>query len=234
MIYTYNGNYHTYTVPAEVTSITIAALGAQGGSFSSSYPGGLGALYAATFNVTGGEVFYVYVGGFPGTSTNAAGWNGGGPGSSAGGGGGGASDVRTTVASLSSRIIVAAGGGGIGHSNMLLPVDTANHSSLFSLFQGDIKMLAIVSDTEDMEAARVAGSREEGTETVGVVCLLPPRAGTEAPLRPGARSARATTGDSVSTKASRGAWALAAPDMPAGAAAAGEGKFEPITLNLVR
>ena len=122
------GSEQTYTVPAGVTEIRVAATGAAGGS-SCGTPGGRGAQVSADLALTAGQVLYVEVGGAGGTpvcddgTLEPGGWNGGGAtGQSApffaGSGGGGASDVRTvsnsgdTSQSLASRLIVGGGGGG--------------------------------------------------------------------------------------------------------------------------
>lgn len=117
--FTYTGAVQTYVVPPCVTSVTINALGAQGGGTS----GGLGGSATATVPVTPGSTLYVYVGGRPTAQLGPGGFNGGGAtlalpcgGSSDGFPGGGASDVRTST-SLNDRLIVAGGGGGMGWSN---------------------------------------------------------------------------------------------------------------------
>jgi Glycine rich protein len=130
--YSSSGSEDTFTVPAHgVTSIHVALVGGQGAA------GGYGATVAGDLAVTGGEVFYVEVGGngqAPVTTCGpggVGGFNGGGTGGVGGGGcakggsgGGGASDLRTCSrsagscsgggTSLDSRILVAGGGGGTG------------------------------------------------------------------------------------------------------------------------
>ena len=93
----YTGAMQSFTVPAGVTSITIQALGAQGGG-----NGGLGAKMTGTFTVTPGQVLQVLVGGL------------GGDGGSYGSGGGGGTFV---VAPGNVLLIAAGGGGGTGHNN---------------------------------------------------------------------------------------------------------------------
>ncbi|MFM2016558.1 MAG: hypothetical protein RL007_214 [Bacteroidota bacterium] len=117
--YSYTGAVQTYLVPPCVTSVTINALGAQGGGTV----GGLGGSATATVPVTPGSTLYVYVGGRPTAQLGPGGFNGGGatlalPCGGGGDGfpGGGASDVRTST-SLNDRLIVAGGGGGMGWSN---------------------------------------------------------------------------------------------------------------------
>jgi hypothetical protein len=113
------GNEQTFTVPAGVTSISVAAVGGRGGvGVNGNATTGFGALAAADTPVNPGEVLYVEVGG-NGVSGGTASFNGGGAGgNSSGGGGGGASDVRTAPrsagSSLGTRLIIAAGGGGSG------------------------------------------------------------------------------------------------------------------------
>lgn len=106
----YTGTIQKYTVPACVDSITITAVGAQGGDAGSGgYLGGLGASEKGTFAVTPGEVLNILVGqkGFKGTG---------------GGGGGGGTFVVDT---LNVPLIIAAGGGGAGWSGTGMIGDTS-------------------------------------------------------------------------------------------------------------
>ena len=116
--FAYTGGVQAYTVPAGVTSLTIDALGAQGGEVSGYGGGGAGARVQTTLAVTPGEVLSVLVGGagFPPFSSGGrgGGYNGGGAGEQSSGGGGGATDVRRGAATLNDRLVVAAGGGGAG------------------------------------------------------------------------------------------------------------------------
>ena len=122
--FSYTGGEQVFTVPAGVTAVHIVGVGAPGaGNLSGSKAGGLGAVAAADYNVTPGQVFYVEVGGAgttpaSATAANPGGFNGGGTGQAQAGGGGGASDVRTSPmtapGTLSARILIAAGGGGAG------------------------------------------------------------------------------------------------------------------------
>ena len=102
------GAEQTFTVPAGLSTITVTATAAGGGTGRFVGPGGEGAVVSASLPVTSGEVLYVEVGGAP-TNTNCGegascmgGFNGGGSsqplsgGGGLGGGGGGASDIRTT------------------------------------------------------------------------------------------------------------------------------------------
>jgi len=112
------GSVQTFTVPDDVTEITVQAKGAKGGSAFGS-TGGSGGEVSATFPVVAGTVYDVYVGGTPTFSGLAAlaGWPNGGFGgtfSANGGGGGGASWMVPTGGGIGSALIVAAGGGGAG------------------------------------------------------------------------------------------------------------------------
>jgi uncharacterized repeat protein (TIGR01451 family) len=124
--FTYTGAEQTYIVPLGVTSVTIQATGAPGGTgVFAGAPGGLGALVTATVPVSPGETLYVEVGGpgvtgaCTGTSSTGRTFNGGGS-TDCGGSGGGASDVRTCPmatcpdATPDTRLVVAGGGGGSG------------------------------------------------------------------------------------------------------------------------
>ena len=119
--FAYTGVEQTYTVPAGVSSVRIAATGGAGAgpAAGSGLSGGRGGVATGVVAVTPGQVLYVYVGGAGGQPMG--GFNGGGQGAvngaEQGWAGGGASDVRTLPAgagasSLESRLIVAAGGGG--------------------------------------------------------------------------------------------------------------------------
>ncbi len=104
----------TFTVPSCVSSVTIAAYGAQGNSSSmASWPGGLGGYATGTLSVSPDSNLYVYVGG-------QSGYNGGGAGTLNGGNGGGESDVRIGGTAFSNWVIVAGGGGG-GSTNGQAP-----------------------------------------------------------------------------------------------------------------
>jgi len=88
----------TWLVPCGVTSVTIAAFGAQGGSSNNNgAPGGLGAEMVGTFTVTPAQVLTVVVGEQGRTSGNR-------PGSGGGGGSG--------VESSGTPLIIAGAGGG--------------------------------------------------------------------------------------------------------------------------
>ncbi len=101
--FNYTGSLQTYTVPVGVTSISIDASGAQGGSVTTSCTatGGLGARMVGDFVVTPGEVLSVLVGQQGLTNGSDA------------GGGGGSFVVRTGNVCL-----MAAGGGGGASNNI--------------------------------------------------------------------------------------------------------------------
>ena len=110
--FTYTGAQQTFTVPAGVTSITVDAYGAQGGTNSPSTNINYGGYVQATIPVTPGSTIYIYVGEQPTGLTG--GFNGGGNGETAGKGGGGASDIRIGGATYADRVVVAGAGGGGG------------------------------------------------------------------------------------------------------------------------
>ncbi len=95
----YTGSMQTFTVPAGVTTLTMTALGAQGGS-GTTYTGGLGASMSGTFSVTAGQILNVLVGRQGGSNATYK----------AGGGGGGT--FITTSANVA--LLVAGGGSGGG------------------------------------------------------------------------------------------------------------------------
>ncbi|NDA80629.1 MAG: hypothetical protein EBX92_05800, partial [Actinobacteria bacterium] len=82
----YAGDYYSWQVPTGITSITVDAQGAQGGSgfYTSTavHRGGFGGRIQGNLSVTAGSTLYLYVGGAG--SKLAAGWNGGGQGNSVG------------------------------------------------------------------------------------------------------------------------------------------------------
>src|SRR6188768_3509342 len=94
VVFNYTGTIQTYTVPAGMSSISVEAIGAQGGA-----SGGLGASMYGEFTVTPGQVLSIIVGEeghlqVGGNSQNSA-------------GGGGGSFVYD-----GSTLFIAAGGGG--------------------------------------------------------------------------------------------------------------------------
>ena len=113
--FTYTGAQQTFVVPAGVTSISVDAYGAQGGSLSPTTNVNYGGRVQADLPVTPGTTIYIYVGEQPTGLTG--GFNGGGTGETAGIGGGGASDLRIGGTTYNDRVIVAGAGGGGGTWN---------------------------------------------------------------------------------------------------------------------
>lgn len=118
-VFNYTGAEQVYVVPPNVTTITIEAYGAQGGTAD----GGEGGYAYGELDVTPGQSLYIYVGGQGSTTDQGSGlsyggWNGGGNGGSgtSGSSGGGASDVRVGGNALADRVIVAGGGGGMDYT----------------------------------------------------------------------------------------------------------------------
>ncbi|WP_354443847.1 glycine rich domain-containing protein [Ottowia thiooxydans] len=120
MTFTYTGAVQTFVVPSGVTSLTLEAWGAQGGTRSPAFSANQGGYATGILAVTPGETLQIYVGGRP--SDSSAGFNGGGAGDFGGAGGGGASDIRQGGTSLANRVLVAAGGGGGGEFSSLMVV----------------------------------------------------------------------------------------------------------------
>ena len=116
-LFEYTGAVQQFTVPDDVTEVTVTVEGAAGGvtdTFAATRA--KGARVKATIAVTPGEVLDVYVGGMPsgGTSANG-GWPNGGDADTvsggAGAGGGGASWIMSAGSIGSTRIAAGAGGG---------------------------------------------------------------------------------------------------------------------------
>lgn len=125
VVYTYTGGVQKFTVPDDVTMITIEALGGGGGKAGSfSGDGGRGGGVTASFTVVPGTTYDVIVGGRGHNETVSPspsypnGGRGGGTGSDSGAGGGGSSDVRVEGGSLSDTLICAGGGGGSAESSL--------------------------------------------------------------------------------------------------------------------
>ncbi len=113
----FTGAEQTFTVPTEVSSLHVVAIGGTGGDAGAA--GGAAAAVSADLPVTPGEVLYVEVAGNGDSAADggAGGFNGGGAaGAGDAAGGGGASDLRTLPRSAGlfpdPRLMVAAGGGG--------------------------------------------------------------------------------------------------------------------------
>ena len=113
----FTGIEQTFTVPPDVSSVQVMAIGGSGAT-SGLISGGTAAQVSGDLPVMPGQVLYVEVPGNGQSAENggAGGFNGGGAGGLGGAGGGGASDVRmvsrSTGLSSDLRLIVAAGGGG--------------------------------------------------------------------------------------------------------------------------
>ena len=124
----YTGKVQEFIAP-KTGSYTLECWGAQGGSYSTSYLGGLGGYSKGTINLTKGTKLFIYVGGQPDTNTSTSasssykvegGFNGGGSSktysysgtTTIGQGGGGATDIRIGTNSFYARVIVAGGGAG--------------------------------------------------------------------------------------------------------------------------
>lgn len=106
-VFAYTGALQTLTVPSCVSSITVDASGAQGGTATGenggeNFTGGLGARAKGTFAVAGGDVIDVLVGGAGSSAANKCG---------AGGGGG------SFVVKAGTLLVAAGGGGGGFHSS---------------------------------------------------------------------------------------------------------------------
>ena len=84
----------TFTVPSGVTTISVVAVGAAGGSCGSGALSGAGGIVSADIVVTPGQVLTIKVGGRGGGPGGAGGANGGGTGGDVGAGGGGGTDIR--------------------------------------------------------------------------------------------------------------------------------------------
>jgi len=123
--FNYTGAQQIFVVPGGVTSVSIAAYGAEGGTnqndssiIGSCRIGGKGGYATGNLSVSPGDTLFVYVGG-RGYSGNDGGWNGGGiscTNKQTCSKGGGASDVRVGGITLNDRVIVAGGGGGTEYS----------------------------------------------------------------------------------------------------------------------
>jgi hypothetical protein len=112
----FTGAAQAFTVPTDVTQITVELYGASGGdqlySTSTFGFGGAGGMISATITVTPDEVLNVYIGAV-GVVGAVSSYNGGGKGSTGiGTSGGGASDIRRAPYALANRLVVAGGGGG--------------------------------------------------------------------------------------------------------------------------
>jgi hypothetical protein len=125
--FTYTGQPQTYTVPAGITRIEVAATGAAGGRVSTQQGRSKGARVQAVLAVVPGETLTVVVGQQGADGSGRTSYNGGGSGGWGAGGGGGATDLRRASAStgdyLSTRnaLLVAGGAGGTDWINSPTP-----------------------------------------------------------------------------------------------------------------
>lgn len=113
----FTGDLQTFSIPSDVCSITIRAVGAAGGNGgnipnfgTNGGAGGIGASIQGDFSVTPGETLSILVGGAGTNSTT-----------SAGGGGGGSfiwRGIDFSDLSLASLLIAAGGGGGGGQGEI--------------------------------------------------------------------------------------------------------------------
>ena len=125
LTYYYRGNgTSTLIIPNGVSSITVVAVGAGGGTGQnqgsySGASGGVGGIATGTISVTAGQEYYFVIGGMGSAPTG--GYNGGGTGGNqggyAGGGGGMTWFGSSTTISTSTTIIAAGGGGGGGNAS---------------------------------------------------------------------------------------------------------------------
>lgn len=118
LTYTFTGSPQSFTVPSCVSTLSLTAKGARGGSNAQGVLGGLGGTAYGELSVSPGDVLTIYVGGNNGY--NGGGLAGVSPCTAAiGGSGGGGSDVRLNGNSLANRVIVGGGGGGAGGNRTL-------------------------------------------------------------------------------------------------------------------
>lgn len=121
--YAYSGTAKSITL--QPGKYKLEVWGAQGGSYSTSYQGGVGGYSYGTLILNEPTIVYIYAGGQPApltgtTDPSSGGFNGGGVGeyTTYGGtstyaqSGGGGSDIRISSNSLYARVLVAGGGGG--------------------------------------------------------------------------------------------------------------------------
>ena len=110
--FNYTGSISTWTIPSGVTTLTITAAGASGGTYSSI--GGRGAIMTGTFNVTPGNVLSLLVGQCPGSTTLYA-----------AGGGGTFVALGSNYATATPLIVGGGGGGGYSSAGVDAPTSQA-------------------------------------------------------------------------------------------------------------
>jgi len=132
--YEFTGGVQSFTVPDNVTEVTVEAAGGRGGAGDTYFA--RGAIITATFAVVPGTEYDVIVGGDGKTSN----YPNGGPGDSVTGftgfAGGGSTDMRpaglgTFLAGLPSAIICAGAGGGAGQQFQNVNVQVGGHGGFF-------------------------------------------------------------------------------------------------------
>ncbi len=112
------GNIQTWTVPTDVTSVTITAIGAPGGN-NANFLGGCGASNKGTFTVVPGTTLYILVGGAGGDATNSEAC-----------GGGGGSFVSDGPLATGTLLIAGSGGGGAAGSSGGIAIASAGFTGL--------------------------------------------------------------------------------------------------------
>lgn len=187
----YTGAIQEFTVPDDVSSITIECHAAEGGQKGTGSPTpALGGMLTATFDVSPGQIYDVYVGGWSSDNLGQSvlgGWPDGGDthGAAQGAGGGGSSQVRPDGGAITTALLIAGGGGGRGSADIVAFGDIAGGGGGWP---------------EGIEAPGVTdadGANSGGTQTTGG-----DGAGTTA-FGDGAQGAG---GDTVSDSESPGEW----------------------------
>lgn len=116
---TYSGAIQKIIIPSNVSSITINAQGAAGGTWGGA--GGAGGSVTGTISVVPGQTFYYNIGSMGGaTSTSGAGGYGGGGNGGTGGnsaGGGGMTWFSASNSFSTSTVLLVGAGGGGGSTN---------------------------------------------------------------------------------------------------------------------
>jgi len=185
--FTYTGSAQEFVVPTGVSTLTVDARGAAGGTGQlSAATGGAGGRIQCQLEVAPGQVLQLYVGGEGAHHANGAlgGWNGGGNGTTTGttntcgayggGGGGGASDIRTGGTALSNRVIVAgAGGGGGGNGCNAGPIAGGPGGGTTG---GFVSSVCFSTENSGRGGTQNAGGITGTTSGMGATCT--PQAGT--------------------------------------------------------
>lgn len=171
------GQILNYSCTAGIQSVTLPAgeyklecWGAQGGSYNTSFQGGLGGYSVGTLTLTEETTLNIYVGEQPAAVTTSktvcpGGFNGGGNGYnryyrstySYGQGGGGGTDIRINDQSIYSRVIVAGGGGG----------SSSNDDSATKYGGGSIGGCAITGGGGEQTSGGSASKMTAGTFAAG-------------------------------------------------------------------